>query len=129
MPITKELKQRWLERLKSGDAKWHKGHLKDPDGGSGMCCLGHLAHIQGHLSESGAFVAPVDDESAEFDDELCGYSIVVDYDEFNGPVTDFLSYYGLSYDEQAGLAAANDEGGAFPIELIEALPETEEPSQ
>lgn len=100
MPISKELKARWLERLESPDAKWAGGVLHNKSTG-GMCCLGHLADITdswddlGKSTVSGSFELP---ESG---------------------------FWGLTLDEIHELAEVNDGFGRFPIDPIRELPEEE----
>lgn len=97
MPITQELKDRWLARLESPEAKWAGGILHNTDTG-GMCCLGHLADIVGAW----------DDESHT---EVCG--------EDGEPPAPFC---GLTLKEMHLLIDFNDGQEAFPIDLIRTLP-------
>ncbi len=119
MAISKELKERWIARLESPEAKWAGSILRNPETG-GMCCLGHLADIQGHLSPDGKFRPPHDFVDAAFDEELCVLTV---YDDEDARA---VSFYGLSLTVQNDLAGANDLHGRFPIDMIRALPVAEE---
>ena len=108
MAISKELKEKWLERLRSPDAKWAGSQLHDTETG-GMCCLGHLADLQGDLVDR--CIYHPDGEGSEAD---CSY-----YDSIK---LEWVYLYGLDKLTQDDLVRDNDGLKRFPIELIEALP-------
>ncbi len=100
MPISRELKARWLERLESPDAKWAGGVLHNKETG-GMCCLGHLADI-----------------TDSWDNE--------DRDTVDGnPEDPDVPFHGLTSHEIQTLVVKNDYRREFPLEEIRALPEEE----
>lgn len=70
MAISKELKERWIARLESPDAKWAGQTLLDK-GTGGMCCLGHLADMQGHLTPDGELIDPFEEGWEYSGDEVC----------------------------------------------------------
>lgn len=119
MAISKELKERWIARLESPEAKWAGRQLLDAETG-GMCCLGHLADMQGHLEPNGIFNPPCEDEGARMEEDLCVLSVT----ERDG--VHVIPFYGLDYSVQSALAKANDDGKAFPLDMIRALPVAEE---
>jgi hypothetical protein len=126
MAISKELKERWIARLESPDAKWAKGALLDLNTG-GMCCLGHLADIQGHLDkETAHFIPPCDDGGAWFEEALCVLSTHDGLDDDGDPNIVTVAFYGLDHKTQNDLAAANDGNGHFPLDMIRALPVSDE---
>lgn len=108
MPISKELKARWLERLQSDDAVQHRGYMcqtgsfEDVTSKTPMCCLGHLAYITETLKTQ----LEDDNETSVLEQS-----------------------FGLTEQEMLNLAKINDYAedgtGRFPIEEIKALPETD----
>jgi len=115
--ISKKLKQLWLERLVSPEAKWAKGALKDTETG-GMCCLGHLADIQGHLTPKGRFHPRRIERHETGSRQICVISTNVE--GLWEPTTE--EFYGLDLYTQKYLARLNDSQKAFPIDAIRALP-------
>lgn len=107
MPITRELKERWIARLESPEAKKAERVLMDVASG-GMCCLGHLADIQGTLHKERGDVPK----------------------GMENPFSDYLARdsFGLTLPEMERLAELNDENDGFPIEEIRALPEVPSPT-
>lgn len=134
MAISKELKARWLERLRSPEAKWASETLVHAKSG-GMCCLGHLADIQGHLEPNEVagvtfyyFNPPLEEierlgltHLPVGEGRSTSFCSVFLTDPETGVMAD-IGLYGLSYDDQENLATLNDERGCFPIAEIEALP-------
>lgn len=101
MAISKDLKERWIARLESPEAKWAGGQLHDTETG-GMCCLGHLADITDSW----------DDESR--------YTV---HDNAGEP---YAPFHGLTEAEMSSLVRANDDREEFPLDLIRALPIAED---
>ncbi|MEM7663805.1 MAG: hypothetical protein AAF292_16300 [Pseudomonadota bacterium] len=121
MPITKDLKRRWIERLEDPKSKHQACALIGPH--NAMCCLGHLADMHGLLNhETGAIIVPeqeLPDTARWFGSNgLCSVRII---DDFVDPESLFL--FGLTKKEQIMLSKANDREGEFPIEMIKDLPE------
>lgn len=115
MAITRELKSRWLERLRDPNSKHARGRLKNIRTG-GMCCLGHLADLQGHLTEDGF----IDVEAVGYDPKIWKGSGYLCNARKTDKIID-VPLYGLSPHIQSKLSEANDELNEFPIELIEKL--------
>ena len=90
--MNKNVKERWLRALRSGEYSQGRGQLFDPETG-GYCCLGVLAQEEGWLRDDGSIESP-DNENNPHTGEIPGYlwSIVV----------------GLSDDDQFKLVKLND---------------------
>lgn len=90
-----EIKQRWIEALRSGKYKQGKGRLKAADGA--LCCLGVLSELSG---------IPYAGEEGLLPTEIVGWAGLSERNPFAG---------------QCSLAAENDRGTAFPeiADLIE----------
>lgn len=111
MAISRELKERWLEALDGGvyvaedGTEWRPGRglFCDQDAGT-MCCLGVLADLTGSWDE-GKYRRWV------------GGNIAL-------PLGDFWN--GLSAKTKGNLARENDTTGQWPVEMIRALPVSDE---
>lgn len=88
--LTKELKQKWIEALKSGKYGQTLGRLHD--GGNGYCCLGVLEAIEGRVNPGG--------------------HVSMLYKSLSGPF-DRSCVTGLTVAAQVNLAAMNDDGDSF----------------
>jgi len=99
--MKREIKEAWLKRLESPEAKHARGKLHNPRTG-GMCCLGHLMHMAGIPPED--FAVNSHRHNGDFPDRL------------------FLKNVGLAPMYAKRLAEANDRNKRFPLAAIRALP-------
>jgi hypothetical protein len=99
--MKREIKEAWLNRLESPEAKHTRLKLHNSETG-GMCCLGHLMAVCGIEPEE--FV----NNCHESDEGI--------------PSVEFLNSVGLSFGKASDLADMNDRWGRFPLHPIRALP-------
>lgn len=99
MPITKWMKEKWIERLEDPNSKKAIGNILDKKTG-GMCCLGHLADINGDL-------------------ELAQYTNTLGIGMYGNK----SPTYGLTVGERDMLSHLNDTEPGFPIGAIRELEE------
>lgn len=93
--MDKELKEKWIAALRSGDYCQTKGKLIDEQG---YCCLGVLCDVAGTpQNENEEFIDTVGQPLNEI-----GYS-----------ATDIYGGTGVSTSTRQGLARANDQGDTF----------------
>lgn len=117
MAITRELKARWLKRLRDPSSKHASGRLSDGKGG--MCCLGHLADLQGHLASTGS----ISHDKLGFHNGTGHHEVCLIEDR---DTKKKIYLYGLSKHTQGRLAHLNDSRGKFPIKEIQALKTVED---
>lgn len=110
--MKKELKERWITALRSGDYSQTQGCLQDQNG---WCCLGVLCNIVDgtrwgkHESRKGT----IQDYDYDFGNE----DILTDM-----PPSEWLENHGLSYDMAKHLAGQNDGGIQF-VEIAKYIEE------
>jgi len=105
--MTPYLARKWIARLKvSKKAKGILARGEKPSEKTPMCCLGHLAHMQGDMVPVG---------------EMCTFNKVYANDDLLR--ASLLNKYGISREEQQDLADINDAevGFAKVIEKIRDL--------
>lgn len=110
--MKKELKERWIASLRSGDYSQSQGCLQDQ---YGWCCLGVLCNIVNNTQ----WVEP--DESYEGDVYEYDYdfgSVVVS----DMPPREWLENHGLPYTMAKELADMNDHGVQF-VEIAKYIEE------
>jgi hypothetical protein len=116
VPISKELKAKWLTKLRDPETKHAQNTLVDLKTG-GMCCLGVLGIVAGCEVKS-----EPDPTGSPY-----GYLLTQNNEV---KVGHYGEEVGLTSGEIVMLAEANDEPGVTDfspvLPLIEALPETEE---
>lgn len=96
--MNKELKNKWLEALRSGEYKQGVNFLRNI--GDNYCCLGVLYEVEG--------ISPLDIENS-------GKSICYRYDGINTsfPSNEVIKRWGMSIGTCNNLAKMNDNGKRF----------------
>lgn len=108
--MKKELKERWIAALRSGDYSQSLGCLQDQ---YGWCCLGVLCNI---VDGTQWVEYDGDDRSHEYNYDF-GSVVVSDM-----PPSEWLENHGLPYDVAKHLAAQNDDGVQF-VEIAKYIEE------
>ena len=122
--MNKEIKERWVAKLRSGDCLQGKEYLKhDCNGETRYCCLGVLTEL--YAQEHGIKFTGIGDE-LKFDggDELICKAVQIWAGlESNNPIVSFIPLRGsISTNNARELSFVNDNGSSFAeiADMIEA---------
>lgn len=107
--MKKELKERWITALRSGDYSQSQGCLQDK---YGWCCLGVLCNIV----DGTKWIEP--DENVKEHEYDFGNEVVLE----DMPPREWLENHGLPHGLAKELAGMNDDGTQF-VEIAEYIKE------